>query len=393
VLAPGSWTLPVHASLFTGLDVATHGADFAFDGTHPSESFDESFRVRPLGAQFETLAERLGASGYQTLLVSGNPILEERLGLAQGFDVASVDGVFSTGPPAFAAPRLTAALAALDLQRRLFAVVNISVAHAPYELPGSPAFEHERGGIELFSRENPRQGLLVRFVTDGLSERERSDVLREIRGAYAWGVHLADRDLGRVVGVLSRGGWLDESSVLVVLSDHGELLGEHGRLDHGRSIEPEVTDTFGVVVGPGIAAGERSDTLLQTQALYGWLLDRARGNRTRPDAKLRSVRERSAWVVSLPDRSFLTLTGGRLGRRWEVGGIAEHARVHWWRDLDGTEGASSWPLGAGGETAARELEIAAGRLGARLAALPGARVDDLPEETRRALRSVGYLSP
>ena len=73
-----SWTLPAHASLFTGLYASTHQTDFG------------SIR---LGDDKRTIAEMLHASGYRTAGFSANPWLNPRSGLEQGFERLDYVGV------------------------------------------------------------------------------------------------------------------------------------------------------------------------------------------------------------------------------------------------------------------------------------------------------------
>jgi arylsulfatase A-like enzyme len=72
--ATSSWTVPSHASLFTGLLPATHRAD------QRSQLLDE---------RFETLAELLGAAWYEAACFSNNPWVSQRTGLVQGFQLVA----------------------------------------------------------------------------------------------------------------------------------------------------------------------------------------------------------------------------------------------------------------------------------------------------------------
>lgn len=69
-VTPGAWTLPSHASYFTGKGVLEHGA-------HSARGAGGSFwpPAFPLDGQHRTLAEEYAAQGYQTVSVSGNPLL------------------------------------------------------------------------------------------------------------------------------------------------------------------------------------------------------------------------------------------------------------------------------------------------------------------------------
>ncbi|MGA8302739.1 MAG: sulfatase [Thermoplasmata archaeon] len=74
-VAPSSWTLPSHASLFTGLYPWEHGAHL---------------RVEPrLDGRSPTLAEVLRADGYAAASFSANGLICSNLGLVRGFDVAA----------------------------------------------------------------------------------------------------------------------------------------------------------------------------------------------------------------------------------------------------------------------------------------------------------------
>jgi len=70
-IIPGVWTLPSHASLFTGRYVSSHGAD-----AHHEFLQDE----------FPTMAEILGELGYRTVGFSNNGWVSRASGIARGFD-------------------------------------------------------------------------------------------------------------------------------------------------------------------------------------------------------------------------------------------------------------------------------------------------------------------
>lgn len=71
-ISPAMWTVPSHASLFTGLAPSTHGAGFDH---------------RWLDNDNLTLAEHFAGHGYQTYAFSANPNLSpRRVNLLQGFD-------------------------------------------------------------------------------------------------------------------------------------------------------------------------------------------------------------------------------------------------------------------------------------------------------------------
>lgn len=76
-MAPGVWSLPSHASLFTGLFPSEHGVGL----TSP-----DSRKSAPLGPARVTLAEALAAQGYATAGISANPLVSGPFNLDQGFN-------------------------------------------------------------------------------------------------------------------------------------------------------------------------------------------------------------------------------------------------------------------------------------------------------------------
>lgn len=71
--APSYWTLPSHASLFTGLYPSEHGT------SHKHMFLDDSIK---------TLAQELKAIGYSTISISSNLFIRPEFGMTRGFDVA-----------------------------------------------------------------------------------------------------------------------------------------------------------------------------------------------------------------------------------------------------------------------------------------------------------------
>jgi arylsulfatase A-like enzyme/Flp pilus assembly protein TadD len=177
-------TLPAHASLLTGLRPGRHGLTVNGAGGGP--------------LPVATLAERLAARGYATGAFVSAAVLDGRLGLSGGFGTYDDRLAVPGGPPQPTERRadvtVDAALAwdGWDTPS-FFAFVHLFDPHAPYAAPGAPA------------------------GTD--------------RAAYLAEVRWADTQLGRLLdGVAARA---RGEVLVVVLSDHGEGLGEHGEETHG----------------------------------------------------------------------------------------------------------------------------------------------------------------
>ena len=243
-----SWTLPSHASLFTGLLPSEHGAAYPGETAHP------------LRGEVVTLAERLRAAGYETAAVVANTLfIVPRLGMDQGFGHfddrrGSFVGDYLALPqlaglrlavghtPYRSAREITeAALQWLDARspsegrlaaRPFFLMLNYMDAHRPY-LPPSP-FD------KAFSDEVPEYALKP--------ERKLHLLLydREL-------MHL-DSQLARLLERLRERG-LFENTVVVVTADHGEAFGEHGRYGHSGTLFEELVHVPLYVKPAGAASG------------------------------------------------------------------------------------------------------------------------------------------
>ncbi len=226
VKATSNWTVPSHASFFTGLHVIEHGAGMGRDHSQVK------FGVRRLpdgeGAP-ETLAESFAARGYQTALVSANGLLGPETGLSRGYASVHIKEIgrdhAAWSGPSFG-ERVEEALAEQTPGTPLFLTVNILDAHDPWEpIPDGLNWVPARGTL--------RHHKMRRLIDNKkLRGDKRAARLEHITDLYDYGVFLADERVGEVLDALDAGGWRDDSWRVVVTSDHGEFLGEHDRLLH-----------------------------------------------------------------------------------------------------------------------------------------------------------------
>lgn len=235
VVAPGSWTLPSHASFFTGVSTLDHGAHELPLPREPSSvgiiAPGTAVLTMPLDLRLPTLAETLKARGYQPRLVSMNPVLGEASGLQRGFDppLQVARSFHGLDPLASTA----AALRSLDPDGGpLFLVLNLTHAHQPWlGVPDGLPWVQERSGL-AYGAGRP-ENVWTRWYRGELSPAERASFLETLRDNYDYGVQVADSTLGLVLDLLDQTGWCREACRVVVTSDHGELLGEAGLIDHG----------------------------------------------------------------------------------------------------------------------------------------------------------------
>ena len=97
-----TWTLPAHASLFTGLFPTSHGARFDADGplvlsaAMQGPANLDKFRANPLSDEVRTPAEILSEARYATAGIVGGPWLKRIFGFDRGFahyDDENIDSV------------------------------------------------------------------------------------------------------------------------------------------------------------------------------------------------------------------------------------------------------------------------------------------------------------
>ena len=279
--SPASWTWPAHASLFTGEPPWVHGAHTRSD---PGPEAGLTRDITALRGDLPTLAERLSAAGYRTRAISQNVWLHPALGLTRGF--GQVDIVQSC-PDLLEATRR----ASLPQDRGPeFLFVNIMLAHAPWHVAPAPwlagvperlAAADRPAWIAPFHIADPPALDLYRPITPGgksgfaaymSGEMELGPADRAlVADLYDGGVAAADYCMRRALGPWRAA---HPDGIVMVVSDHGEFLGENRLLEHGQTLGQAVLGVPFVLSAPGrIPAGLRIDRPVQLQDAPGTLLD------------------------------------------------------------------------------------------------------------------------
>jgi arylsulfatase A-like enzyme len=258
------WTLPAHASLFTGLYPSDHQATA------------ETNLLRP---EVDTLAERLRRAGYRTAAFVTNPWLGAERGFDQGFE--TYVEMWSQRPLAAASDsdekRATqqAALWARDRVANaepFFLFVNLNTPHLPY----SPdplvlvKLSPEARPLERTARLRHVAGMWGHLAGAQTFDETDFQILRDLYDAE---VATADALVGRLVEALREEQILDETLVIVT-SDHGENIGDHGRIDHLLSMyETTVRIPMVLRYPKRIAAGSVDDSLVSLVDVSASVLD------------------------------------------------------------------------------------------------------------------------
>ncbi len=212
------WTLPTHASLLTGL--------------YPTQCQATS-ETNHLPEHVTTLAERMSDAGYRTGAIVHNAWVSRERGFAQGFD-DFVEAWRIRGKTPVAVERRGAGQAAdwitTNADSPFLLMVNFNIAHMPYK-PSAAMFESVRGRDWPPNRvENLRQvtGMWAHLAGRMILSEADYRLLREL---YEAEIAHADAFVGRVLDSLEKAG-LAEETLVIVTSDHGENLGDHGLIDH-----------------------------------------------------------------------------------------------------------------------------------------------------------------
>lgn len=266
--SPAPWTVPAHASLFTGQYPSLHGTDCG------------SLRLPDAAV---TIAETLRAAGYRTLGYSANIWIGASYNFQQGFDTFEETwrNLPRDGEDAGAALNNERAGRVLrwrqenrEARRRpFFLFVNYFEAHIPYRPPEPERSRLLRPGTDRTRAEalsrlgHPEE---MRFIL-GLSDLTPRD-LRILGDLYDGEIAYVDRRLGELVAELRGLGVLDDT-IVAVAGDHGENLGDHGLLDHKMSVHDTLLRVPLVIRYPRrIAAGRVVTAPVQMHDLYPTLL-------------------------------------------------------------------------------------------------------------------------
>ena len=278
--APGSWTLPSHASFFTGLEPIEHGAHAITSGIADWSGMGS--RSRPLPEGIPTLAEAMVARGHQALAVSGSPVVSEPMGLMRGFEAFAVSQRWGDMYGDALARSVTELLGEHRDERPLFLFVNIADAHQPWEaVPDGVGWVPPRRRVQ-WNKTAP-EGDWQRFVEGRMAQDEAAALTERAVDVYDWAVFRADRVLGELLAALEDGGHCEEGCRLIITSDHGEYLGEHRLLDHGHHVH-EANARVPVVVWdsrPGALLPRFEQPALSALEVYDLVLEGQRPERAR----------------------------------------------------------------------------------------------------------------
>ena len=176
-------TLPSHSTIFTGLFPDQHGV--------------RNNEIFTLQDRFQTLAELFKANGYTTGAAVGSFSLDSGFGIAQGFDY--YDDQIGSGHD----PEINR-----NVERRAETVWRI--------------------GREWLDKQKKPWFFFLHFFDPHTGYNPPAPFPQTYAGEVAY----TDKVIGQIDQYL-QSKKLSENTILVILSDHGEALGEHNEMTHG----------------------------------------------------------------------------------------------------------------------------------------------------------------
>jgi arylsulfatase A-like enzyme len=262
-----SWTLPAHASMLTGMYSASHGADMSLN-------LSEAERFDPLSPGVPTLAEKLRERGYRTAGFVSNPWVGSTFGLARGFNeyherldrypqfIGMTDSLLCRSMAALgicSARDYDGELRVDEflpdvlewLRKRsespFFLFLHFMEPHTPYDPPEKYRLDASGRPIPIF-----REFDLLMSGKFSLPPARQTEVDRLYEGE----ISCLDDKLSELFGLLDHLG-LTQNTLVIITSDHGESLGEHGLWTHGNSLYEEQVHVPLIMRLPGIIPAGR----------------------------------------------------------------------------------------------------------------------------------------
>jgi hypothetical protein len=187
------------------------------------------------------LGTEMAAKGWFTALLAGSPYLSGDFAMDVGWswhtrtDGASVEQV----------ERLLELLSVVP-DRDLFVVMHLMDTHVPYGEPMA-------GDVPPIGIDEPLSRTNAMRALERMDPDDRKAAHGWLAKRYANAVRGLDAALAPVLGSLG------PDDVAILVSDHGEELGEHGGWEHGHALTQELVHVPLIVRAPGLAHGRRAE--------------------------------------------------------------------------------------------------------------------------------------
>jgi len=234
--AQSPWTLPSHASMFTGLSVVSHRTGF----------FDNEMTA--LDITLPSLPVFLSEHGYRTAGFVNVEFLSPRFAFDNGFDHYWYNEESDvTGVGGITVSKVLEWLIGNTYDGvPFFLFIHFWDVHAPYDSP--PPFDG------LYGQDGKELGPQARWNHN--DEGEVIDVYQRdaFIARYDGCINYTDQQLERLFAWLRQSG-LAENTIIIITADHGEEFLEHGGVYHGETLYQELLHIPLIITGPGVDTG------------------------------------------------------------------------------------------------------------------------------------------
>ena len=279
-IAPGCWSLPSQVSLLTGMFPIKHGAhELRLRYDHP----------------YPMLPEILRQADYRTFGISPNSWMSDEFGVTHGFDTYLKLWQFRHTMPADTAQPLLAQKVNQFYSRHIFPRRNRARhvnrylrqqlarstepffgyvifwdTHLPYHPHGKHATTWLPDGVSLAQSRRVNRSHLKYFAGQAPMSGHDFDILR---ACYDGALATIDEEVGRLIDYLRQHKLLDHT-LLIITSDHGENLGDHGLMSHAYSLHDTLIHVPLIIRYPEcFAAGQRVSHQVQLTDILPTILD------------------------------------------------------------------------------------------------------------------------
>lgn len=229
--SPATWTMPSHASYFSGKTLPQHAHD--------------RLGIKLPDDAGPMLAETMKERGFLTMMFAANTALEKS-GLQRGFDHVRIGKDMNELRFPDFEKELEKDLAKADGARPWFLFVNLIDAHDPYpKVPAGVGWVPEQAPVVFNVRKEDADTAYHDFLRGAVPPEKAARYLETVRNGYDYGVWGEDQNVRAVFQVLRKIGRLPGPLRVVITADHGEFIGEHGLLRHPTWLyEPVVNVPF-----------------------------------------------------------------------------------------------------------------------------------------------------
>lgn len=149
--------------------------------------------------------------------------------------------------------------------RPWFLVLSWNPPHPPFNPPAAEMDLYSASSLQF--RPNVRLSTAADNLLQPYADLESLDTLRKAEQGYYGGITAVDKEFARLLETLSDNG-MEEDTIVVYTSDHGEMMGSHGHMAKQMPHEESCRVPFFVRLPGARGRGRKSDALFASVDIY-----------------------------------------------------------------------------------------------------------------------------